>query len=227
MKLIHTVAVIDDDDEAAMTIIHALEDGGFTAYHQAPADNIEDLTVSIIRDSDAAVCDHRLRYGGFADVSGAELAASLISRFHPTILVTQYLDQDADISIRRYRSHLPVVLRRQEADEPDELRMAFERCVLEIEGTTATDRKLHQTLLLVKDVTDVGGIKVIDAIVNGWNPKDTVRFPLLLVNKTDQDQVKPSVTLVADTNIGTEDKVDLYFENIKIAPEPEEDDGLE
>lgn len=223
---IKKVAVIDDDDHAALTIIHALEDGDFEPYRQEAANSVEELATSIIANSDAAVCDHRLRYGAFADISGAELAAALVKRHHPTILVTQYLDQYADIAIRSYRSNLPVVLRREEADEPEELRSGFARCISEFRRGKIDDRKLHRTLLQVMEVTNVGGVEVIDAIVNGWNPKDTVRFPLFLVKPDDRSKVKRFTTLTALTNISTTEKVDLFFEDVEIALEPEPDDGL-
>lgn len=79
MKPIKSVAVIDDDDHAALTIIHALQDADFDPFRQDAADNIDELVESIIQKSDAAVCDHRLRYGAFADISGAELAAALVA----------------------------------------------------------------------------------------------------------------------------------------------------
>lgn len=227
MKSIRTVAVVDDDDQAALTIIHALEDGRFTPYRQEAAENLAALADLIILNSDAAVCDHRLRYGAFADISGAELAAVLIEKKHPTILVTQYLDQYADIAIRTHRSNLPVVLRREDADEPEELRAAFARCKYELRRGKVNDRKLHRTLLQVMDVSDVGGVQVIDAIVNGWNPKDTVRFPLSLVSPKDQQNVERFSILAAMTNVSTTEKVDLYFENVELAPEPEWNDGLQ
>ena len=226
MKPIRTVAVVDDDDQAALTIIHALEDGRFSPYRQEAAESLEALADLIILNSDAAVCDHRLRYGAFADISGAELAAKLVQKKHPTILVTQYLDQYADIAIRSHRSNLPAVLRREDADEPEELRAAFARCKYELKRGKVDDRKLHRTLLQVMDVSDVGGVIVIDAIVNGWNSKDTVRFPLSLVTLEDQLKVERFSILTALTNVSATEKVDLYFENIELAPEPEWDDGL-
>lgn len=227
LRPIRTVAVIDDDDQAAQTIIHALEDGRFKPYRQEAADGLTALATLIIANSDAAVCDHRLRYGAFADISGAELAAALVEKKHPTILVTQYLDQYADIAIRSHRSNLPVVLRREDADEPDELRAAFARCKYELRRGKVDDRKLHRTLLHVMDVSDVGGVAVIDAIVHGWNAKDTVRFPLSLVAPEHQEKVSRYSVLSALTNVTTPEKVDLYFEEVKLAPEPELDDGLQ
>lgn len=226
MKPIKIVAVVDDDDQAALTIIHALEDGRFEPYRQEAAESLAALADLIILNSDAAVCDHRLRYGAFADISGAELAAALVEKRHPTILVTQYLDQYADIAIRTYRSNLPVVLRREDADEPEELRAAFARCVNELRRGKVDDRKLHRTLLQVMDVSDVGDVRVIDAIVNGWNPKDTVRFPLSIVAANDRGKVTRFSILEAFTNVSALEKVDLYFEDVKLAPEPEWDDGL-
>lgn len=226
MEQIRNIAVVDDDDDAALTIIHALEDAGFSPFRQSAEQNIADLVHAIISNSDAAVCDHRLRYGGFADISGAELAAALVERGHPTILVTQYLDQYADIAIRNFRSNLPVVLRRQDADEPEELRAGFARCIEELKNGKIKERKLERTLLKVEQVTDVGGIRVIDAIVYGWNPKETVRFALDLVKAEDRDLVDDQTCLMAFTNFSTEEKVDLYFEGVEIAPPLEENDDL-
>lgn len=181
---IKTVAVIDDDQEAADTIISTLEDGDFTAFHQKELDSIDALISSIVSNSDAAVCDHRLRYGGFADISGADLAARLIQKAHPTILVTTYLDQDAGIAIRSFRPYLPVVLRREDADEPAKLRSAFARCIAEMERGKRDDRTAQRTLLQVKYVDTVkeasmeDSVVVVDAIVHGWNHSSAVRFPL-------------------------------------------------
>ncbi len=227
MRPINLVAVIDDDDEAALTIIHTLEDAGFKAFRQPAFDTIEQMTESIIKNSDAAVCDHRLRNRAYADMEGAELGSELTKLNHPTILVTQYLDQYADIAIRSFRSNLPVVLRREDADEPAALRAAFARCLLELRSGKVESRKLHQTVLQVKEVQDIGGIQVIDAIVHGWNSKDAVRFPMSLVREQDREFITEGSSLTASTNIGTDAKVDLYFENVCLAQEPDADDGLQ
>ena len=226
MHPIKKVAVVDDDKDAADTIIGALEDGDFFAFHQEAHDSIEALVDSIIENSDAAVCDHRLRWGGFADISGADLAARLIKRAHPTILVTQYLDQDADIAIRCFRPHLPVVLRREDADEPDELRDAFARCVTEIKRGRKDDRTAQLTLLHVLSIETVNGEKVIDAVVDGWNSSSAVRFPMSLVDASERDKISVGDTLKAMTNIRAEAQVDLYFEDVKRAQAPDPSDGL-
>lgn len=227
MNSIRRVAVIDDSDDAASTMINVLEDGEFDAYRQGPAGSIEELVEQIVANSDAAVCDHRLRYGGFQDLSGADLASRLVQREHPTILVTQYLDQDADISIRRFRQHLPVVLKRENADEPEELRNAFARCLLEIGKGRRDDRKPQRTLLRVLFKMKINDDTVIDALVDGFNAKDAVRFPLSLVHEDDRDRISEGDTLTALTNLRAEEQVDLYFEDVRLSDEPDANDGLE
>ncbi|HHA2913091.1 hypothetical protein I5V61_01090 [Stenotrophomonas maltophilia] len=226
MPSITRVAVVDDDDHAALTIMHALEDGKFKPYRQEAMGSVQELVDSILASSDAAICDHRLRYGAFADVSGAELASRLMSADHPAIVVTQYLDQYADVDIRQFRGNLPVVLRRDQADEPSELRDAFAKCLHEISKGRVENRKPQRTLLRVEQITHVNGEAVIDAVVHGWNSKDTVRFPMSLVHPDDATSVREQGMLSALTNLRAEDKVELFFEDVRVVADPDEDDGL-
>ncbi|UYK76504.1 hypothetical protein NG825_19110 [Xanthomonas sacchari] len=223
---IKTVAVVDDGDDTAQAMINVLEDGNFEAYRQDASTSLEALVEEIISRSDAAVCDHRLRYGGFGDLSGADLAARLTKRKHPAILVTQYLDQEADVAIRKFRSDLPVVLRRGQADEPDEIRDAFARCITEIERGRRDERTVQRTLLQVLSMSNVNGEQVLDAIVDGFDSKDTVRFPLQLVAEGERARVREGTLLVADTNVRATEKVELFFENVALAEEPDPNDGL-
>ena len=67
---------------------------------------------------------------------------------------------------------------------------------------------------------------VIDAIVDGFDSSDTVRFPLTLVTENHRDGVKVGSLLVAFSNVRATEKVDLFFENITLAEEPDPNDGL-
>jgi hypothetical protein len=66
----------------------------------------------------------------------------------------------------------------------------------------------------------------VDAVVHGWNSQSAVRFPLDLVNEGERDRVQVGETLSALTNLRAENQVDLYFEDVKIAPLPDPKDGL-
>lgn len=48
-----------------------------------------------------------------------------------------------------------------------------------------------------------------------------------LVAESDRESLKPGDTLSAMTNLRTENQVDLYFEDVKLAQAPDPNDGLE
>lgn len=224
---IRRVAIVDDDLDSARTIKIALEDADFQVSIVPQEINEIDKIVEAIRTSaDAAICDHRLRYGGRGDLEGAELAARLIEIDIPAIVVTQYLDQEQDVSIRKYRAKLPVVLRRRDASEPDLLRKAFADCLNEMRANLSGERTPYETLLRVTDIQKLGDDEVADAIVYGWDASDAVRFPLALVPASVRQSMMIGTVLKVKTNFRTQEKGELYFTDFSIAPEPDDDDGL-
>lgn len=228
MIIINNVAVIDDVPDAALAIIHALEDVDIKAFLVEQCDSAEELVQNIIDTSDAAIFDHRLSYGGFANVTGAELAAMVIRKGHPAILVTQYMDQEADVSIRKHREDLPIVLRRQDADEPHEIMAAFQRCIDEMKNGPVGPRTPQRTLLKVQDVVQLGaGETVIDATVHGWKSQQSaVRFPRSLMPEAMWGRIAKGISLAVTTNIRADEQGELYFKNFEILEEPDPEDGL-
>jgi hypothetical protein len=80
--------------------------------------------------------------------------------------------------------------------------------------------------LRVLSIENINGVAVVDAVVHGWNSQSAVRFPLDLVNEAERGRVQVGETLSALTNLRAENQVDLYFEDVKIAPLPDPEDGL-
>ncbi|HEY5758537.1 MAG TPA: hypothetical protein VIU34_22075, partial [Steroidobacter sp.] len=98
------VAIIDDDANQALVTSEIVSHAGFNPIVlEGPFKKVDKLVTAVRARAQAAVCDHRLRYGGFADFTGAEVTAKLISVGFPAILVTQFAEQDYDVSIRRWR----------------------------------------------------------------------------------------------------------------------------
>ncbi|NMT35299.1 hypothetical protein HGQ62_11695 [Stenotrophomonas maltophilia] len=228
MNGIKRVAVVDDVPDAALAIIHALEDAEIHGFLVDQCESSSALVDLIVSTSDAAIFDHRLSYGGFADVTGAELAAMTIDRGHPAILVTQYMDQEADVSIRKYRRILPSVLRRQDADEPSEILAAFERCISEMSQGPRGDRTPQRTLINVQDVVNLGVEEtVVDATIHGWKtPKSAVRFPVSIIPEELRADVVPGAILAVVTNIQADSQGDLYFRDFELVPDFDPEDGL-
>lgn len=216
---INRVIVVDDNSDAGLVVVHALEDAELEGHYVVPEAPMNDFIEKLLNNSDAVVCDHRLGYAAKAGYTGAMLADALVTRGHPTILITQYLDQEADVAIRKFRSRLPVVMRRQDALDPDELRNALASCVRELRGGPSGDRKPQRTVMTIAAVFEHGSETVVDAVVHGWNAQDAVRFPLSLVNEELQGEVQVGANFFVSTNLSTDEKVDLYFDEFEKASE--------
>jgi CheY-like chemotaxis protein len=184
----------------------------------------EDLAKEIESQADVALCDHRLRPGGLADFDGAELAATLFERSIPAVLITQYY-MDSDVSIRRWRRKVPVLMKRADVD-PMKVKEGLLRCEAEIGGLPPKDRKPYEALVHVDEVRNESGEKVIDVMVTNWDPHQAVRLPMSLVPQNLHADLSSGMWLLAKVNVGAERPEDLYFEDIRLAPDPDPHDGL-
>lgn len=223
---IRRIAVVDDDPSQADVMGELVREAGYEPVILGPRfDRVEDLVGTIRQSADAAICDHRLRPRNFAPFDGAEAVAGLVQEHVPALLVTQYFDIDADVSIRRWRHHVPVLLTRVDAD-PDRISQGLAECAREIRGEHPPGRRPWRTLIQV-DATDYeSGEQVVDAHVPSWNPHEAVRFPAALVPEPLRARLAPGAFLFAKVNIGAERAEDLYLFDFEEAPEPEPEEAL-
>ena len=219
------VALVDDDPTAAATMRVLLEDAGYEPIGvEPPLQSIQDAIIQIRGASFAAICDHRLSPRGLASFSGAELVAQLYENAFPAVLVSQYFQIDQNVSIRKYRSKIPILLARDELG-PDRLADAIRVCSDEISGRRLPNRRGWRTLVRVVAKGIEGGEDVLDAIIPGWRPDEAVRFPAELLGhhrnslpegRSDQLELR----FFASVNIGAEVSGDLYLEGFEPAIEP-------
>lgn len=225
------VALVDDDPNAANALGVLLEDAGFEpVVVNAPLESVDSASARIEAVAGAAVCDHRLSPRGLAYFTGAELVARLYTDRFPAVLISQYLKIDQDVSIRRHRERIPVLLARTEAD-PERLAGSIGVCRDELAGRPLPQRRPWRTLVRVvaKDVE--GEEDVLDAIIPGWRTDEAVRFPAVLLGKLRQQlpegrSTKLGLRFFAQVNIGAEDARDLFLAGFEPAPEPRDDDNL-
>jgi CheY-like chemotaxis protein len=221
---IHRVAIVDDDPSQAEVMSELILDAGYEPIILGPRfERVDELVSKIRQSADAAICDHRLQPRGFAGFNGAEAVAALFEVSIPSILVTQYIDIDADVSIRLWRRHVPVLLSRDEAD-PDRILQGLDECVRELRGEHLTSRRPWRALILVDEMNQESGEKVVDAHIPSWNPHQAVRFPAALVPPG--LSLAPGACLFAKVNIGADRAEDLYLFDFERAPEPEPEDVL-
>jgi hypothetical protein len=152
---------------------------------------------------------------------GAQAVAMLYQRGLPAILVTQYADIDADVTIRRWRPWIPVVLSRHEAAEDSSrilegIRFAHR----EILGHRAPERRKQRSLLQIVDSDHEGGEGVLDVLVLAWRPLTAVRLPLSAVPHELSKDCKPGGYLIASVNTEAQHSEDLFFDDFEPAPDP-------
>lgn len=224
--LLKKIAIVDDEKNLAESTGWDVEDAGFEPLIIDGAfSEVNALARYIAENAQGVLCDHRLANYGLTNFSGSTLLAELYDRKIPSILITQYTDIDADVSIRKHRRKIPVLLNRDEANATT-IKKGIEDCILELGGTIPITRIPHRTLLNITHITNESNEKVIDVIVPSWNPHKAVRLPVALIPQELHSALVVDTWLFADVNTGAEKSDDLYFEHFELTPEPDEDDGL-
>ena len=214
------VAVIDDDREQAQAVSVLLDDAGFRSIVvSGPFIRVPDLVAAVRSNATAAICDHRLSSGGFATFLGAEAVSQLIEAGVPAVLLTQFADTDSDVSIRRWRAHIPVVMSRADAD-PDRLLEAIAQTKDEMDGNIPVARRAQRALLNIVGQEDVAGETTFDVFVTQWRPHTAIRLPASIIPAELRSTLTVGSVVLADVNIDAEDASELYFKKFAPAPEP-------
>lgn len=211
----NTIAIVDDNIQTAEAVGFAVEDAGFRPWIFPGKGRTVGWTVSKIKENaQAAICDHRLSPLGFAAFTGAELAARLIRNNIPAVLISQFVNQDYDVSIRRWRAKLPGLLSRDEC-RAETIKDALELCRREMKGEIVAGRRKHRTLLRIADMQTEGDEKVLDAVLPAWNRQRAVRFPVDLIPARLRLHLKKGDYFIAYVNLAATRPEDLFFENFE------------
>jgi len=222
---IQRIAIVDDNPHDADVMSEIVRDAGFEpVILKPPFGHVEDLLANVQLQANAAICDHRLR--GQAHFTGAKAVAYFTEVKVPALLVTQYIDPDADLSIRLWRHRIPVLLRRDEADS-DRITKGVEECISELHGEYPRGRRPWRTMIQIDGTAEDNGERVVEARVLSWNPHNVVRFPEELVPLELRDRLVPDAFMFAMVNIGAEKADDLFFYDFEAAPEPASEDSLD
>jgi hypothetical protein len=219
---VHRLAIVDDDPDTAEMTSWQVADAGFEpiVFPKRSVKNLEQVTTWVAEFAEGAICDHRLMAKGFANFYGARVVSDIFEKQkRPAILVTQFVDMDQDVSIRRWRRNIPVLLSRDEANA-DSIRLGIETCMAELNGAVPSSRKPFRTLVHVLSLGNESDERIMDVIVPSWNNHHAVRLPLSLLPPVIQDSAKEGLWLFADVNIGAQCSQDLFFTDFEIAPKP-------
>jgi hypothetical protein len=219
------VAIVDDDADLAGRMATDVEDAGFDAsIVTLSSGQTIDVTIGQMMTAgvEAVICDHRLQHRVHVPFDGARLVASLYERKIPAVLVTRFFDQDFDVSIRRERHRIPVLLHRDTAD-PDEINRAVNTAAQEIANGVPPWRVPYRTVVRVEDVR-TEDVRVVDAIIPGWNPDNIVRFPLDVLPENMRPRVAIGFRFFAKVNVGASRTEDIFLVDPEFGSEGDDGD---
>jgi CheY-like chemotaxis protein len=174
------IIIIDDEKDSAETAAWDLEEAGYEPILivDGSFNGIDELISRIPDDTNAVVCDQRLRKSGFATFNGSDLIAVLYDRKIPAILNTQYFDID-DVPIRKHRHKIPVLLSKQyDVLDENTVEVGISKCLDEFEGRFSNERKPHRNIIRVIDYDKKYKEEVVDVIIPSWKPNIPVPLPL-------------------------------------------------
>lgn len=205
---IERVSIVDDNPEARLGTSFYVSDLDLVPVDEAgPLRSLEECVERISSESQAVLCDFRLRVKDYAGFNGDELVAAFNQSGVPAILSTTY-DPSALSEIRRFRKNIPVLLAPNDLDE-ESIVHGFETCLREMKGEHAAERRLRRTLVRFEEISQHHAY----VVVPGWNSKMGVRLTRSEVPRKILAAASPGFRCHAMVNIGAEEQVELYFEN--------------
>jgi hypothetical protein len=150
------IVVIDDEKDFARTVEWEIEEAGYEPFSivDVSFQKIDELISRIPEDTYAVLCDHRLSKSGIADFYGSDLVATLYDRKIPALLDTQFYDMDNDVSIRKYRHKIPVLLNKDNVSAST-IKEGIKFCLLELNGIFSTNRKSYRNIVRIVDISKI------------------------------------------------------------------------
>jgi hypothetical protein len=216
-KPIKRVAVVNDTASAREEMADKIFEAGLEPIIlSSRLSSIDKCIATVTSQADAAILEHHLKSGHYANFMGAEAIARLYRQHFPSLLVTAWADADID-NIRLFRRYIPVLVKTDHADS-EIITQGFKQCLNEFENHYSPDRKPWRTLIRIEDIDRVRAM--VYALVPGWDPRNIVKFPLSLIAENLQPNLETETHLFAKVNIGAAHHNELYFTEFEVAEKP-------
>ena len=206
-RQIERALIVDDEQHARDAYEYVLEDMDLQPHQvTGPLDDLAGF-IDSIKPNDAVLSDFHLRKRTYARWDGDRLVAACFRARVPSVLCTTI----ADPPIRRdYLRYIPGLLNTG-TPEPAELRRAWEKCVLELDGRFEPRRRGWRTLVRIADV-DVDH-RCVYVVVPAWDVGRKVRI--------DNDNLPPEIQNLVATdrrfhalvNTGADSHRELFFDD--------------
>jgi len=220
------IVIVDDDLDSRESLAIIAEDAGFEPeiitgrYGNNKEKLIDDI---LCFGAEGVISDHRLQNGQMASFFGADLLASLYDLNIPSVLITQFYDEDADSSIRQFRDKVPSVIGRG-SQTPKLFQDLLKFSEKELVTARDVTRKPHRALIRLEDFRTYMNEDVVEGIVTNWKSDAGIRFPITLIPDDVKEKLKSQkiAHISAFVNIGATDPRDIFITDIHSMPSFEE-----
>ena len=205
---IRRAIIVDDDPSARDAYAYPIEELNLQPVKiprlHDPKSFIKDLSPS----EDVVVCDYHLKMHDYAKCNGDAFMAACYEANIPGVLCSTFTD--FDVMIRRdYLRSIPVRLEPSEL-QPQKLTSAWEKCILELNGTIDPTRKSWRTLVRVEENDHES--RVVYVVIPSWDSQKKVRIDHASFPKKMLEEVQPDYRFLAKVNVGAERHQDLFFD---------------
>lgn len=208
------VRIVDDKPDVRKIMAINVSDAELEpVLEDGPLPPLEEFISTSITNTDAAICDHRLNPGKYAQFNGAEAVARFYDHRWPALLCTTWSPADID-AMRQYLRRIPVLIHTDDIN-PDSIAKGLENCIREFNNDFLPTRRPWRTMVRVEDVDENMVPKMFFAVLPGWHSSDKIRLPLDLIPSELHNKIKPGVRFHAQVNKGAENQDDLYFDNFQ------------
>lgn len=212
------VGVFDDDEGQARALGFQLEDVGMDPVVADLGDvsTVESAVEWIrVHKLGGLICDVQLgnlRTG--MRYQGAELVSQLVREDQLPCVLTTGFSPDLGMLVRPYRADIPVLLGRDETEQPDALMDGLTRCAAEILGGRPPERRTFRAPLFIERVGPTEHGLAADARIGGRPHKTPMRFPAKLLGR-DADADLLGKVFFAHVNLAAEREDDLFLESVE------------
>lgn len=206
-RQIERAVIVDDDPGARDSYQYLIEDMSLTPLKVSEVrnGNLQSF-LDKIKPSDVILCDFHLKQRDYAQRNGDWVMQRCFREGIPGALCTSI---DGAPIRRDYLRYIPGLLR-EVVPSPQDLRLAWRRCIEELAGKPQPSRRPWRTLVRVGDVDEEH--KCFYAVVPAWNTRVKVRIDLDNVPENIRNLVKPDYRFHALVNTGAMDSADLFFD---------------
>ncbi len=205
-KKIERVQIIDDESEVRDSYIYSVEDLKIrSVLAEGPLPPLQKFIQTSLKESDAAICDFKLRVKNYASFNGAEVVADFYKARYPAILCTKYVMASID-DIRVFRRYIPVIYEPDDLN-PDSFIKGLEICIKEFKGKYSPSRRPWRTLVRIESSDD----NYFYVLIPAWDQTEIVRVFRKNIPPEIRRSLRPNKHLHAWINVNAQNNHEIYF----------------